>query len=257
MAEAAPLPSIGAALETFQELDIKDALIVVAFPTTGSASSIAANYLIRHLEIPLVGHIRAPDIAGVTAIQDGVATSAIRIFGGDVACRLDKKCPHIYLVTSDLPLPPALAGRVADLVLEWARRGLAYLVIALEGVVRGAGDETPDVFIASAQEPVLKELGKAGIKVMERAIIAGSTAHLLLAAPGRGVRAGAILVEATRDHPDGRAAAALLEAFAKVVPDVKMDYKPLLKEALKLEKEIRRAQESATPKTGPAPESFI
>jgi predicted ATP-grasp superfamily ATP-dependent carboligase len=59
------------------------------------------------------------------------------------------------------------------------------------------------------------------------------------------VRTGAILVEATREHPDGRAAAALIEALDRIVPDVKMDAKPLLKEALALEEEIKRIRETA------------
>ena len=66
---------------------------------------------------------------------------------------------------------------------------------------------------------------------MERALIGGVTSHLVLAGPARGVRTGALLVEASRDHPDGRAAAALIEALARMMPDVPIDHKPLMKEA--------------------------
>lgn len=237
------MPSI--ALETFQKVNLKDALVIVAFPTTGSASSIAAHYLVRHLNLPLVGHVLAPELSGIMAIQDGRATSALRIFGGETVCKLDKGCPRIYLVMTELAMPSMMTLGIADALLAWAKQGGAHLVLALEGVMRGEADETPDVYCASAQDGVLTELKKTKIPVMERALIGGVTAHLILAGPIRDVRTGALLVEATRDHPDGRAAAALIAALAKLMPGVPIDDKPLLKEAMELEDEIRKTQQAA------------
>jgi predicted ATP-grasp superfamily ATP-dependent carboligase len=234
-------------VEAFSPIDLKDALVLAAFPTTGSASSIAAQYLMRNLELPLVGQLRLPELSGITAIQDGRATSAVRIFGGTVACRLDKPCPRIYIITTELATPPSVAFRLAQIVLDWAGKGGAHLLIALEGVVRGDGDDTPDVFCAAADPAVLKELAKTGLPVMERALIGGITAHLLLLGHASKLRSGAILVEATRDHPDGRAAAALIEALGKIVPDVMLDAKPLLAEALALEGELSKVRETADP----------
>ncbi|HUR24589.1 MAG TPA: PAC2 family protein [Candidatus Thermoplasmatota archaeon] len=245
-------------METFAPIDLKDALVIAAFPTTGSAASIAAQYLVRTLEIPLVGHLRLPELSAVTAIQDGRATSAVRIFGGEVACKLDKKCPRIFIVTTELAPPPSVALRLSETLLDWAGKGGAHLVIALEGVVRGEGDDSPDVFCAAANDDVLKELRKTGIPAMERALIGGITAHLLLLAPARKVRSGAVMVEATREHPDGRAAVALIEALGKIMPDVIMDAKPLLKEAMQLEADLKRMREGTeTTQFGPPTNQFI
>lgn len=233
------------ALETFEKVDLKDALIITAFPTTGSASSIAAHYLLRHLDLPLVGHLITAEMAGIMAVQDGRATSALRIFGGETKCKLDHDCPRIYIVLTELALPPLVTLKVADAVLQWAKAGGAHLVLALEGVVRAEGDTTPDVFCASALPAVLKELKKTGVPPMERALIGGVTSHIVLIGPARGLRTGALLVEANRDHPDGRAAAALIEALARVMPDVPIDAKPLMKEALELDEQIKRTQQAA------------
>ncbi len=245
------------ALETFHKVDLKDALVLVAFPTTGSASSIAAHYLVKHLGLPLVGHVLAPEMTGVMAVQDGKSTSAVRILGGETECRLDKGCPRIYVVLTELAMPPLVTVRIADRLLDWARAGGAHLVLALEGVIRADGDDTPDVFCAAAKDEVLKELKKTGTPVMERALIGGVTAHLVLAGPARGVRTGALLVEASRDHPDGRAAAALIAALARVVPDIPIDPKPLMKEAMQLESQIKRTQYSAESLGAPVPNQFI
>lgn len=248
----------GIQLETFEDMDLSKALVVVAFPTTGSASSIAAQYLSRHLELPLVGHIRIPELSSVMAVEDGRATSAIRLYGGPVECKLAGGCPRVYLVTTELAMPPSVAARVGDAVIAIAKRDGARLVLVMEGVNRAPGDETPDVFCAASDEKVLKELVKAGIPAMERAIIAGIAAQVVLGGPAAGVPAAAILVEASRDHPDGRAAVALIEAFSRIVPEVEVDPQPLLKEALELEEDIKKAQRAALEQSAlpPAP-SFI
>jgi uncharacterized protein len=254
----APAPAAPqAAIEAFKPIDLKDALVVAAFPTTGQAASIAGHYLIRNLELPLVAHLHLPELAGVTAIQDGRATASVRVFGGEVACKLDKKCPRIYLVTTELAPPPSVALRLSEILLDWVGQGEAHLLLALEGVVRGEEDKTPDVYCAAASESVLRELRKTGIPVMERALIGGVTAHLLLLAPTRKVRSGAVLVEASREHPDGRAAAALIEALGKIVPDVLLDPKPLMDEATALEEELSRLRAGAELAPNPAANQFI
>jgi uncharacterized protein len=154
--------------------------------------------------------------------------------------------------------PPSVALKLSEILLDWAGQGGAHLLLALEGVVRSEGDETPDVFCAAASESVLKELRKTGIPVMERALIGGITAHLLLLAQARKVRSGVVLVEASRDHPDGRAAAALIEALGKIVPDVLLDPKPLMDEAMQLEQQLSRIRAGAEPlQANPAANQFI
>lgn len=244
-------------LNTFGKVEAKDAIVLVAFPTTGSASSIAAQYLVRHLALPLVGEVPAPELAGVMAIQDGVATSAIRVYGGKVACRIGKKsCPGIFVVTTELTLPPPAIQRVAQAILQWASAAGTYAVLGLEAVIRMEGDTTPDVFCASRDAGMLKELVKAGIPAMQRAVIGGMNSFLVLAKTD--VRTACLMVEATRLHPDGRAAAALIEAVSRFVPDVAIDHKPLMTEATKLEEEIRSTVSSAQQSVvAPDERSFI
>lgn len=245
-------------VETFGKVNVKGSVVLVAFPTTGSAASIAAHYLIRNLSLPLVGHLRLPDLVGLVSIQSGIVTSAVRIYGGEVVCKIGRDCPSIYVVTTELQLPPMVLNRIAEAVMHWAAKNEAHMLLVLEGVGRAEGDDVPDVFCAAADAKVLKMLTKNGVPPMGRALIAGIAAQVLLEAPARGVKAGGLLVEASRDHPDGRAAAALIEAVAKMVPDVMVDAKPLMKEALALEKEIRETQRrNEVLQQPPPPQSFI
>lgn len=245
-------------VETFTKVDLKGSVLLVAFPSTGSAASIAAQYMIRHLDLPLVGHIRLPELSGLAGIQDGLATTAVRIYGGEVVCKVGHDCPRIYLITTEMPLPPPVLTRLGEAVLYWAAETEAELVLVLEGVGREEGDDQPDVFCASAESKTLKALAKVGIPPMERALVAGISAQILLDAPLRGLAAGALFVEASRDHPDGRAAAALLEAVSRMVPDIPVDAKPLMREAMELEREIKAAQAKAEAANAlPAAPTFI
>ena len=250
-------PPAARAVETFAPLTLENAVVLLAFPTAGSASSIAAQYLVRNLHLPLVGHFRMPELAGLVAIQDGRVTSAVRIFGGEVQCRIGGDCPNVYLVTTELALPPLALARLGDAVMEWAVAGKVHMLIVLEAVVRAEGDESPAVYVAAADTKVLASLKKAGLPAMERALIAGITAQILLEAPRRGLAAGGLLVEANREHPDGRAAAALVEAVAKMIPDVVVDAGPLMKEAMELEKEIQKARQQAQGTAPPPQATFI
>lgn len=244
-------------VETFTKVDLEDAVVLLAFPTAGSASSIAAQYLVRNLHLPLVGHFHLPELSGLIAIQDGKVTSAVRIFGGKVQCRIDRDCPSVYLVTTELALPPMALTRIASTVMDWAAQGKAHMLLVLEAVVRQEGDDSPDVFVAAAQDKVLAKLKKAGLPPMERALIAGITAQVLLESAARGLDAGGLLVEASREHPDGRAAAALVSAVAKMMPDVQVDAEPLMKEAMELEREIQKAREQMAGNVPPPQATFI
>ncbi|MEA3191222.1 MAG: uncharacterized protein QOD77_1804 [Thermoplasmata archaeon] len=245
-------------VETFVKANVKGSLVLVAFPSTGSAASIAAQYMIRHLDLPLVGHIRLPELSGLAGIQDGLVTTAVRIYGGEVECKVGRDCPRVFIVTTEMPLPPPLLSRLAEAIIYWTSANEAQLLLVLEGVGREEGDDQPDVFSASADAKVLKVLQQAGIPAMERALVAGISAQILLDAPLRGVEAGGLFVEASRDHPDGRAAAALLEAVARLVPDVPVNAKPLMKEAMELEREIKAAQARAeAANTIPQAQTFI
>ncbi|HUR61908.1 MAG TPA: PAC2 family protein [Candidatus Thermoplasmatota archaeon] len=243
-------------LELFAAMPLEDALMLVAMPGVGSAAIIAAQYLVKHLNLPLVGHFRIPEFRSIVSIQDGQATSPVRIFGGETVCRVGGPCPRVFVVMADVPLHPVHAGRIAEFALKVAKSAGARLVLSLDAVVRLDSDSHADVYSASSEEPVLRMLVKAGIPAMARALISGPTAQVLVQGKDMEVASGALLVEAAKDHPDGLAASALIAAVSRLLPDVPVDPKPLEDEAMQLEAEIKRAQSGAGTNL-PVTDSFI
>lgn len=236
-------------VECFEPQDVSDALVVVAFHGVGAAAPIAASYLRDHLNLPLVGHVRAEQLGPVVHVTNGLATGPIRVYGGAVQCKLDKECPRLYVIMAELPISVELAGDLADAILAWS--GGARMVLCLDAVVRGEDDDTPDVFGIAYHQRGLKKLAGAGVQHLDGAVIVGPTAALLAKSRDHHVDAGALVVEAAQGHPDGRAAAAVIDALDRLVPEVKFDHEPLLEEALQIEKQIEAAigqAEAARPK---------
>lgn len=227
-----------------EEIDWTDSLVIVAFPTAGAAANIAGHYLRRRLDLPLVGSIHLDGQSPVVAVEGGIATSPLRIHGGQVECKLgDERCPSVYLITTDLALQEAALRHVGDAVL--AESAGARMVLCLDAVIRDPGDDTPDVHCASTNPDVVELLKGDNVEPIREAIIAGMTGQILLGAEAGGMPAGALLVEAAEDLPDGRAAAALVQAVDRILPTVDIDFEPLLEEALALEEQMIEAQKKA------------
>jgi uncharacterized protein len=64
-----------------------------------------------------------------------------------------------------------------------------------------------------------------------------------------------LLAEAHASYPDSRAAGMLLEKLDKMLPEIKIDPKPLYKEADLIEKKIRKFMEQSKPTAPSIPPS--
>ncbi len=227
-----------------EPIDWKDAMVFLAFPSPGSAPTIAIHYLQRRLDLPLVGSIHIENQSPVAAVYNGIASSPIRIHGGKTECKLgDERCPTVYLITSDLPLGPEATSLIGEAIMQETRG--AKLVLSLDSVIRQEKDEKPDMYAAASSESILSVLTLDDVEPMSQAILVGMSGEVLLQAEAAGLPAGALLVEAEESLPDGRAAAVLIGAVDRILPSIDIDAKPLLEEAMELEKEIADAQAQA------------
>ncbi len=237
-------------IREFEHIEWTDSLVLVAFPSTGSVASIAGHYLQQKLDLPLVGCFLPQPQAPIAAVRDGISTSPIRIFGGEVECELPQGgCPRLYLILTDLPLSPESFAQVSYAILDATKN--ARLLLCMDGIVREAGDDTPDVWAITPDRAVLPYLDLDKVKPLQDAFIGGMTGQILLDCMLCDTRVGALVVEALKSMPDGRAAAALIKAVDQLLPLVPVDAEPLVQEALKLEAEVRHAQEAAERQAAP------
>ncbi len=241
-----------ATVETFTEADPRDALVIVAFHSTGAAAAIAASYLRQSLALPLVGHVRAEGIGPIVNVQEGISTSPIRIFGGEVECRLDEGCPSLYLVIAEMPIDVEVVEDIAEAVLGWA--GAARVVVCLDSVNRDETDPEATVYAIADDVATLALLEPTGSTPMRGGFLVGMTAAVLARSRDHGVHGAALVVEANDEFPDARAAAALVMHVDPLMPEIRVDPKPLIAEAEAIEAQLAKAlrdAEAAQPKRSP------
>ncbi len=239
-------------VQPIQALDPDDALIIIAFSSTGAASPIAGQYLINHLSMPLVGEVVCSAYEGIVHVQDGLPTSPIRIHGGDVACELDGPCQRTYVVTSEIPIHDEVQAEVAEAVMAWGKN--ARLILCLDAIAKEDRDKDPKVFTVANNEAAGKRIKTARADPLASALMTGINAHLLSGeAP-----CAALVGEALADHPDGRAAAGLVMAMDPLIPQIKIDAEPLIRDARALEAHIQAAMmEAERSQSKRTPHSFI
>jgi predicted ATP-grasp superfamily ATP-dependent carboligase len=235
-------------------VDWTDSLVLVAFPTTGNAGNIAGHYVRKNLGLPLIGSVHLEDAPGMVAVENGVATSPIRIFGGEVECKLGAgSCPTVHLIVTDLPLD---AKGMSDLTkaITTETKGCS-LVMALDAVERDAEDDNPGVYAAAADDKLLGELLSEHVTKLAGGILVGMSGYILAAADRGELPGGALLVEAAKGVPDGHAAATLVKAIDRLIPQIRMDMEPLRAEAEELERMVQKAQKVAERRDSWAPYS--
>src|SRR4030042_1001890 len=65
-----------------KRIDLKGAVIIDGFPSVGLVSSIAANYLIKVLEMEHIGIMDSVHFPTVSLIRDAKPLSPVRIYAG-------------------------------------------------------------------------------------------------------------------------------------------------------------------------------
>ncbi|HYB78992.1 MAG TPA: PAC2 family protein [Thermoplasmata archaeon] len=236
-------------------------VVVSAFPSAGLATTVAAHYMIRALNLPRIGRFESPEIAPIAVVQSGEVHPTIRVYG-----RSD-----LGLVLSEFPPSPSQANSIARTILDAAERHKARMIVGLEGVVPhppGGDEETEDEESAVAEEQspeqvwvayshkdaaVLKAFEPSKARLLEDGVIGGVSGALLVQGMGRPLPVVVMLVSArvAEGLPDHRAGAALIETLDRVLPELEIDTGPLRAQAEQIEKALRAVMKSHPPVAAP------
>lgn len=237
-------------IHEYKKKDITNAMVIVSFPTVGLVSSIVANFLVTNLKLDLIGGISSDDFYPAAIISDGVPTPPVRVFAGDNVCGPDDVCDQIVVITSELPVRTAAFSPLADKIIEWCKEKNCKIVTTLEGIQSKdpSGEDIMVFHVASTKEAanLLKDLPS---KQFDTGMVSGLSGILLYKGNLEDYSISCLLAEAHAEYPDSRSAAELLKVLDKMVPQIKMDPEPLLKEAEQIEEKIKDAMAQIKPMT--------
>lgn len=235
----------GIFLHEYKDAHLTDCMLVVGFPSVGLISSIAANYIVRTMKLDRIASIVSSNFPPYTILQEGVPSHPVRIYAGKRMCEggVGESCHQIVVILAEFMPKPELIKPLSDVILDWAKHKGVSTIITLEGM--NVGEQGPMTTLSVGTTEKARDLmRKYEIAEMKEGMVSGMSGMLLAEGERIGVDVICLLGPAQADIPDARGAANLLELIGKMLPELKLDPVPLLKEAETIEQGMKAAMDS-------------
>jgi predicted ATP-grasp superfamily ATP-dependent carboligase len=101
------------------------ATLLEGFPCEGLTSLIAANHVIKQLNLPPVGDVISRKFIPICFVKDGVPTNGVRIHGNDKIC--------VFVSEFDLD-EPDLLNDITTAILDFSKRHNIKHIISVDGI---------------------------------------------------------------------------------------------------------------------------
>ena len=75
---------------------LKDAVLIVGFPSIGLVGTIVANFLINNLKLEQIGIIDSARFPAISVVKDGEPHNPMRLYAGEQVCN-DGTCNQVVV----------------------------------------------------------------------------------------------------------------------------------------------------------------
>lgn len=235
----------------FKNTDLSGTDVIVAVPSVGLASTIAASYLITTLQTDQIAAFDSDEFPPVSMVYVRKPKFPVRVY------HAAKEKLSIFIC--EVPLPLRTHRPLGRTVLEWARGRHARRILCLEGLPLpdSAKEDEISVWAVGSTDESNREIEAAGLPYLETGVVSGVAGVVLNEGRWIGFNVIALLGEARTYMPDAVAAARLVEAADKLLPGVTINLEPLLSQAKDLESRLQTIKAQAKPVTPPeTPDSY-
>ncbi|MFH0848601.1 MAG: PAC2 family protein [archaeon] len=237
-------------IRPFKKIDLAGGVVIEGFPSVGLVTTIAATYLISTLKLDQIAAMDSTWFPPLSMIYAEKPKFPARIYASaehKIAVCLSEFTPSTYLDRF-----------IAKAILSWAREQKCGLAISPCGVPMLEDrslqqPEQPLIHGVGSTEAARRKLKDTGVHLLEFGIVPGISGALLNEGRWDNYDVIALLVEAYHEVPDARAAAAIVQAIDKLLPQIELDVSPLHNEAEKIENRLRTLREQAKPVEKPPP----
>ena len=215
----------------YEDMDLRDPVGVIGFPTVGLTSSIMANMYVRSLDMSPVAGMASPNIPPYCIVSQNTVMPPVRFFGYK---NKRKTGQDVLLCMTEYTPKPEDCFALANKILLYMRQKGCRTIITLEGSPKYENSEVLALAAGPNKDKLLK---KAGLNVMKEGMIRGISGILMYEAPNKGMDIISIMVPATPSVPDPGSSISFIDPISRIIPGFKTTPNELLKEA-----EIIRAQ---------------
>ena len=143
----------------------------------------------------------------------------------------------IVIVTTEVAPKPEISYDLSIHIVEALKSLGVRDIVCIEGV-GGVKADGPLVCVPSSEKTETRAK-EAGLELMKDGIVRGISGCIMLEASLQGLDPISLLVPASLQVPDPRAAARLLEPISALFPSASVDPSNLLKEADEIERSIK------------------
>ncbi|MCK4589949.1 MAG: proteasome assembly chaperone family protein [Nanoarchaeota archaeon] len=210
----------------------KGVTIIDGFPGMGLIGTIATEFLVEHLQTEQIGSIEVEEAPAMVAIHDGRVIEPISVHYN--------KQYNIVLIHA-ISIGKDMGWQLAEKIRELAKELQAKEILSLEGVGSPEMTQNSNIFYYSTNKKRLKQLDLIA-KPLKEGIIVGATGALM--AREKVTPITALFAETHSNLPDSKAAASIIKAV-DIYLGLKVDPKPLLKQAEEFEKKLKKLMDQS------------
>ncbi len=204
----------------------KSPTIVQGFPGLGLIGTITTEFLIEHLKMKMIGHIKVDEIMPLIAIHDESVVQPVGIYH-------DEKTNLMLIhVVANLR---GVEWKLSEELTKLAKQLAAKEVISLEGVGSNQPKDESQIFYVSSKG-ASNSLTKVA-QPLKEGVIVGVSAAMLVDKDAKNMVC--FFAETHSNLPDSKAAAKLIETLDKYL-GLKVDPAPLLKQAEAFEEKLKK-----------------
>jgi len=220
----------------YEDMNLRDPIAVIGFPTVGLTSSIMANMYIKSLDMTPIAGMASWTMPPYCLVSDGNVMPPLRFFG----YRNKRKNGHdVIICMTEYAPKPEDCYLVANKVLMFLRAKGCKTVICMEGAPKYDNSKTLAVASGPNAEKLIK---KCGLETLKEGMIRGLSGVIMYLGPSKGMDVVTIMVPASAGVPDPGSSTEFIEPVSKLIPGFKVKPTELLKEAELIQKQIEQAQ---------------
>jgi len=226
-----------------KEINIEEGVVFDGFHNIGLTSTIACGCYINSLNTELVGILDSSLFSSMSVIYDSKPNFPARIYANE-----EKK---LAFFVSELVLDPSAYRPVADIILRWSKDNNCKTIISIAGRIvekediRTTKEEETSLNVISNSSIIMKELDGIGILPLKNGTINGIPGILLNEANWKNIDVIVFVIDFISGVPDFRAAANVVQAISKIVPEAYCEIQPLIKEAENIENNLKMINSQA------------
>jgi uncharacterized protein len=200
--------------------------IINGFPGFGLIGTITTEFLMEHLTVEKIGNFVYKELPATVAIHNGKLVDPMGIF-------YNKKYNLVILHT--ILNSVGLEWMISEAILKMTKELSATEIISLEGVSSPQVQESEKVFYYTNDAKKKTKFDKMSVQPLKESIIVGVSGALMLHSK---VPLVCFFAETKTELPDSKAASNIIKVLDEYL-NLKVDYKPLLKQAEQFEEKFK------------------